>query len=344
MSNYGEKLRKERRSELAQRALPTDMFNEYGEVFAATKTEAGKSFPASDYAYVPDPDKPSTWKLRLTNTPGGDPDSQIVGAAVAALGAGFRGNKVQIPADALPAVKAKVKAAWIKANPDKDPKKDIPAVIAAGQVTEGVVDESKAIVACGDNGNNLELSVKVDDISATPSTEVGAAVSAIISAARIAYAGYDITCDVDIDVDAKSTEAADSYTLELDIDLDGISQTPSEAIKTAFDGLVSAVKSVYGDKVDVEVDIDVDSIDPYAEDAAPSPAPAPADNSPVEAPYGYSAEGTIEFEVEEPSISEYGTLPPALKAALVKKLTAQLDKEKDPKKKAEIQAKIDKYS
>jgi hypothetical protein len=86
----------------------------------ATKTEDGESFPASDYAYVPDPDMPSTWKLRLTSTPGGDPDPQIVGAAIAALGKGFRGNKVQIPADALGKVKAKVRAAWKKANPDKD--------------------------------------------------------------------------------------------------------------------------------------------------------------------------------------------------------------------------------
>ena len=45
------------------------------------KTEDGEVFPASDYAYVPDPEKPSTWKLRLTSTPGGKPDSRIVGAA-----------------------------------------------------------------------------------------------------------------------------------------------------------------------------------------------------------------------------------------------------------------------
>jgi hypothetical protein len=88
---------------------------------AETKTEDGKSFKSSDYAYVPDPDKPSTWKLRLTNTPGGEPDAGIVGAAIAALGKGFRGNKVQIPASDLGKVKAKVRAAWKKANPDKNP-------------------------------------------------------------------------------------------------------------------------------------------------------------------------------------------------------------------------------
>lgn len=86
----------------------------------ATKTEDGQSFPASDYAYVPDPEKPSTWKLRLTSTPGGAPDARIVGAAAAALGPGFRGQRVQIPAADLPRVKAKVRAAWRRANPDKD--------------------------------------------------------------------------------------------------------------------------------------------------------------------------------------------------------------------------------
>jgi hypothetical protein len=88
-------------------------------VFNEGKTEGGKDFPASDYAYVPDPEKPSTWKLRLTKTPGGDPDPGIVGAAAAALGKGFRGQKVQIPVGDLAKVKAKVRSAWKKANPDK---------------------------------------------------------------------------------------------------------------------------------------------------------------------------------------------------------------------------------
>ncbi len=96
----------------------------------ATKTEDGKEFPASDFAYTPDLDKPSTWKLRLTSTPGADPDPTIVGAAVAALGKGFRGKKVEIPEDDRPGVIRKVAAAWKKANPDKD-EKDMPEVLKA---------------------------------------------------------------------------------------------------------------------------------------------------------------------------------------------------------------------
>lgn len=85
----------------------------------ATKTEDGKQFPPGDYAYVPDPGTPSTWKLRLTSEPGGKPDPAIVGAAAAALGAGFRGQKVEIPSGDRPAVVARVRNAWKQANPDK---------------------------------------------------------------------------------------------------------------------------------------------------------------------------------------------------------------------------------
>ena len=92
-----------------------------------TKTEDGKAYRKGDYAYTPD-DVPSHWKLRLTNTPGGKPDPHIVGAAVAALGAGFRGNKVRIPAADLPMVKRRVLRAW-HATHGKD--EEVPAVLKA---------------------------------------------------------------------------------------------------------------------------------------------------------------------------------------------------------------------
>jgi len=94
---------------------------------AKGKTEDGKDFPKSDYAYTPS-DNVSEWKLRLTRSPGGSPDPTIVGDAVAALGKGFRGNKVDIPAEALSGVKAKVRAAWKAANPDKG-EEDLPDVL-----------------------------------------------------------------------------------------------------------------------------------------------------------------------------------------------------------------------
>jgi hypothetical protein len=94
----------------------------------AGKTEDGKVFPASDYAFIPDKEKPSTWKLRLTSMPGGKPDPHIVGAAVAALGPGFRGQKVQLPSEARAGVVRRVRSAWLQANPNKG-KDDLPAVL-----------------------------------------------------------------------------------------------------------------------------------------------------------------------------------------------------------------------
>lgn len=91
------------------------------------KTEDGVAFPKGDYAFTPD-DTPSHWKLRLTSSPGGRPDPGIVGAAIAALGKGFRGKKVQIPAAARAAVVARVRAAWRRANPDKSTE-DMPEIL-----------------------------------------------------------------------------------------------------------------------------------------------------------------------------------------------------------------------
>ncbi len=98
-------------------------------VAKATKTVDGAEYPAKDFAYAPDPDEPSDWKLRLTSAPSGAPDPGIVGAAVAALGpSGFRGQKVQIPEADLPAVKRRVLSAWLKAHPDKQ-RADAPPII-----------------------------------------------------------------------------------------------------------------------------------------------------------------------------------------------------------------------
>lgn len=86
-----------------------------------TKSEGDAGdFGAEDYAHVPDPASPSTWKLRLTATPGGDPDPGLVGAAAAALGPGYRGQKVDLPDEDRPGVVRKVRAAWKQVNPDKD--------------------------------------------------------------------------------------------------------------------------------------------------------------------------------------------------------------------------------
>jgi hypothetical protein len=94
----------------------------------ATKREDGEDFPAEAFAYVPDPERPSTWKLRLWDSLADKETARQVGMAVAALGPGFRGNKVQIPAADLARVKARVLSAWRKANPDAE-RSEVPDVL-----------------------------------------------------------------------------------------------------------------------------------------------------------------------------------------------------------------------
>lgn len=55
-----------------------------------TKKVDGEAHPASDFAYVPDPEKPSTWKLPIFNM-------RHVGGALAAMTSDYRGTPVEIP-------------------------------------------------------------------------------------------------------------------------------------------------------------------------------------------------------------------------------------------------------
>lgn len=79
----------------------------------AGKTEGGVTYPAGDFAFVPDPKKPSTWKLRLAEgKPGNVTVAQLGRAAAAFSSGGFRGNKVQLPSGAVAAAKRKIRAAY----------------------------------------------------------------------------------------------------------------------------------------------------------------------------------------------------------------------------------------
>lgn len=95
----------------------------------ATKREDGEDYPAEAFAYVPDPESPSTWKLRLWDSLSDRQTAAQVGRAVAALGpGGFRGNRVEIPAADLPGVKRRVLDAWLATHPDET-REDAPAVL-----------------------------------------------------------------------------------------------------------------------------------------------------------------------------------------------------------------------
>jgi hypothetical protein len=97
---------------------------------AETKREDGEDFPAAAFAYVPDPEKTSTWKLRLWDNLEERETPTQVGRAVAALSpGGFMGNRVQLPSDAIAGVKRKVLAAWKRVH---DENEKPPSVLTKG--------------------------------------------------------------------------------------------------------------------------------------------------------------------------------------------------------------------
>lgn len=92
----------------------------------AYKTENGLRFPREAFAYAPHGSQPSEWKLRLWESPQKKMTAHQVGMAIAALGKGFRGNKVSIPTHDVLTVKRRVLRAWHAVNPGSD---DIPDVL-----------------------------------------------------------------------------------------------------------------------------------------------------------------------------------------------------------------------
>ncbi len=82
---------------------------------AALKTDGNQRFPAAAYAFVPDPEKPSTWKLRIWETLDKKVTVRQLGRAAAAFSpGGFRGQRVQIPSGDVAAVKAKLRSEYRK--------------------------------------------------------------------------------------------------------------------------------------------------------------------------------------------------------------------------------------
>lgn len=77
------------------------------EIKAITKSEVDGDHPASHYLVVEDPEKPSTWHLRVRNASGAL-DHGLMGAAWAALHGGYRGNRYEGPqaAEALRKLRA----------------------------------------------------------------------------------------------------------------------------------------------------------------------------------------------------------------------------------------------
>jgi len=73
-----------------------------------------QNLPPICFAYVPDPDKPSAWKLRYRN-PDGTVNEKHLYAALASLSpGGFRGRRVEIPEEDLSRVKEKLRQAGVR--------------------------------------------------------------------------------------------------------------------------------------------------------------------------------------------------------------------------------------
>lgn len=101
-----------------------------------------EALPRSSYAYAPTSDS-STWKLPYLTASGSPDPSHLPGAAAALSAGGFRGQRVDIPASAIPGVKRKLRAAykkWKGASADMpDSIKEATVVLDHGAMTAQVV-------------------------------------------------------------------------------------------------------------------------------------------------------------------------------------------------------------
>lgn len=155
LSDQAEDMIEEGTYKLVKKALENpESYEKIKSIVKANKKVGDESLSASDYAYTPDKKESSTWKLRID-------DANHTRAAVAALGAGFRGNKVEIPSDDLPAVKRKVLAAYKKFFPDK--KDDIPEILKSNvQETTILKEEIEKAVAAVETLLKAQITVQTE--------------------------------------------------------------------------------------------------------------------------------------------------------------------------------------
>ena len=125
---------------------------------AVMATEDGEKYPASAFAYVPDAEKSSTWKLRLWEDHTAKVTRAQLGRAAAALSpGGFRGQKVQIPASELSAVKRKIRAEYHKLDVEED---DIPKWVKESERRELVQNYVPLTEAKFDKGRATVIVIK----------------------------------------------------------------------------------------------------------------------------------------------------------------------------------------
>jgi HK97 family phage prohead protease len=92
----GERLGEHDSEEEARAQVRALYANEGKDEKATTRSEGDGNHPAEHYLVVEDPEKPSTWHLRVRGMDG-KPDHRLMGAAWAALHGGYRGNVYEGP-------------------------------------------------------------------------------------------------------------------------------------------------------------------------------------------------------------------------------------------------------
>jgi len=92
----------------------------------ASKTEGGIRFRSSDYAVVPDEEKPSTWKLRLAeNSSGNITVAQVARAITAMQPGGFRGQQAELSPEEKSQAISRIGAAIGRSDGDDNQKKNL---------------------------------------------------------------------------------------------------------------------------------------------------------------------------------------------------------------------------
>lgn len=191
------------------------------------KTDGGVKYPKEAYLYVPDPDKPSTWKLRIWETPELKVTRRQLGRAAAAFSAGgFRGQKVELPSGEVETVKKKLVALYKKDGAEKE---DIPAYLFDEGGDNMAVDEKRL--------EELEKSLKtLSEKYETEKKEIEASYTSKMEAVK-----------KDLEASNKKLEDAEKRLAERDKDLhkEKIDRKASELIEKGFwPAIVEKVKKV----------------------------------------------------------------------------------------------------
>lgn len=202
---------------------------------AATKRENGEDFPSSAFAYVPDANKPSTWKLRLWETLDSRETPAQVGRAVAALGEGFRGNRVSIPEADMASVKSKVASAWKKVNKDKSPD-DMPAILKSESSDMELVKKQDGLLQNESNYDNL-LNMNEQELSKLS-----------LMKRFVNWLVPDVEDNASIDLEASDNTQEEK--MDIEILKEALSAVVDEKLNTFADSIKEEVEASIQTKID----------------------------------------------------------------------------------------------